>query len=108
MNIAQALKATRTSRGESKSAAMRALGTTRPTYDAWEAGLYTPSEVHEPALAAYLGIPEVRVAQYCGRIGERQANALLDAGITDMCGYITSGLEGAYTLFDVNDVDVAA
>lgn len=108
MTFAQFLKATRTSRGDSKAAAVRAIGCTRPTYDAWEGGVYIPGEEHEPALAAYLDIPEVMVAHYCGRVGERQARILLDAGVTTMRPYLTSVGNVAYLPAAAHDDGEAA
>lgn len=45
----------REKRGEgTKADALRAIGVSRPIYDAWEAGLYIPGDEWAEGLAAYL------------------------------------------------------
>lgn len=90
MKFGEYLKATRTSRGHTKAEAIRQIGCTRPTYDSWEAGMYVPEETWNADLAHYLSVPQVRIDQYCGRVGERQANLLIENGVTELRPYLSA------------------
>lgn len=55
-SISEVLKERREETGASKRSIYGRLGVSSQTYDAWEIGLYVPSDDHAEVLADYLGI----------------------------------------------------
>lgn len=54
--ISEVLRERRKETGASKRSIYRRLGVSSQTYDAWEIGLYVPSDDYAEILADYLGI----------------------------------------------------
>lgn len=64
--------------GGPKAKAIRAIGCSRPMYDAWEGGVYVPSDDFAVAIAEYLGETIERVVWilYQSRLAKNRVSIL--------------------------------